>query len=82
MSQTFHYDPNRRLLLQIENNALEQSYIYDQFGNIITLHNKDISTLETRTKRYLYDRNGLNVMFILFIYEFRRKNLIVFSVFI
>ena len=75
MSQTFLYDSNRRLLLQSEKNGLEQSYIYDQFGNIITLHNKDISTLEIRTRRYLYDRNGINVMCILFIYIFMNLDL-------
>ncbi len=75
LSQTFLYDSNRRLLLQSEKNGLEQSYIYDQFGNIITLHNKDISTLEIRTRRYLYDRNGINVMCILFIYKFMNLDL-------
>jgi hypothetical protein len=59
--QMFLYDSDRRLLLKSEKNGLEQSFVYDQFGNIIALHSKDISTLEVRTKRYLYDRNGINV---------------------
>ena len=50
----FLYDSDRRLLLKSEKNGLEQSFVYDQFGNIISLHSKDISTLEVRTKRYLY----------------------------
>jgi hypothetical protein len=51
----------KRASLPSEKIGLEQSFVYDQFGNVITSNKKDLWTLETRSQNYVYDLNGINV---------------------
>ena len=65
--QRFEYNLNTRLLSKktyLPNSliGLEQSFVYNQFGNINALTDKDLGTMETRTKQFNYDSNGLNIL--------------------
>jgi hypothetical protein len=63
----FTYDSKKRFLLKktklpTETYGLEQSYTYDEYGNVIKVNSKDLGTLEIRSKLYTYDTNGINII--------------------
>jgi len=67
IEQTFEFNETTRLLIKkthMPNTdfALENTYIYNSFGNVVTLIEKDLKVQLTKTKYFNFDANGLNIM--------------------
>jgi hypothetical protein len=67
IEQKFEYSQTSRLLLKKthlpnEKIGLEQSYVYNSYGNVLSIVDKDLTSLEVRAKNFSYDANGLNIL--------------------
>jgi YD repeat-containing protein len=67
IEQRFEYNETTRLLAKkthMPNTdlALENTYFYNVFGNLVSVVDKDIKTQEQRQKYFNFDQNGLNII--------------------